>query len=973
MPISIFFAKKMRPLFFVLFLPSLVYCQPRVAIFSQPLFPRFGANPSLHPRSIAQYLQAFGISCDLLDANELANPQAFNSRKYFILIYPYGNTFPLDAIENIRAFHSKGGSIIAVSVPFCHPCLAKGAKDWQFAIGEEDKAERVAQSHNGKYSLYLRKGSKNWTIIKSAYLDREADVYNLSAWVKVISGNIGEDRVGDRLFLRFWDEKGNFLGQEGPSIPSEKGKWFFISQDVKVPEQTRKIDVILALYSSSGELLIDDVSLKAKGKRKELLPNGGFELMDGPWEDVGHRDEWLSHNGLGMGGFWTPAGNERLVYLKDKDPLELNFIDWKRYENVLSQTLDPESLPKEDKVLPIAGYKVDGKFYPAIAIIKHNCLQFKGAIDILLGQVFNPNQGRIPSELGRFFDTNERRLLLDLRQVYLYAVLFIFSEKGLISKQKRTAIIKLAEGNYRERLGNRIKGKLVSFPSVFPHSPPPQKRLMVVDVRELADDEKLLLTSLQGIVNRDSPLIYLIFNPVDERWLGWMRERGDISEIERVQNPFSLLARFRSKLRGMVIYDPKVPASIDCATMLAGIERAVIVSPRLVSRLSLPLIWDLRGKWEKNWEVYRWAHKNLWAKLNHQFLVSIPHNWVVMRDYAIEFKAFVFWISGEVDGDTPEGDPLEEQLAIEEILASAPANIGIIGVPYAGKGIGIQEAPGVALWSRYAKFLAWSHIPNLSVHSGTRRVELRQTSAESPSLEDKIYITFLVSDGDAPINWYDFFLWRYWDDPLRGTYPLTWSVGPTVYDLIPDIMHYYYSRAGKNDYFACAFGVGYSFADIYAEEYENKEEIWEDFLRLTRDYIGKMGLDCLWTHHEGERYLRIYGEKLDLKCILADYGRLPDINSYEKAVFLLPSGVPVFRSLTTFDPEGGERKSFALLLEETRKFTPETRPAFMHIFVQCYPMSPSLIKRLWDGLGKEYVPLRPDHLAELFKRAHSQP
>jgi hypothetical protein len=119
--------------------------------------------------------------------------------------------------------------------------------------------------------------------------------------------------------------------------------------------------------------------------------------------------------------------------------------------------------------------------------------------------------------------------------------------------------------------------------------------------------------------------------------------------------------------------------------------------------------------------------------------------------------------------------------------------------------------------------------------------------------------------------------------------------------------------------------------------------------------------------------LRIYGEKLDLKCILADYGRLPDINSYEKAVFLLPSGVPVFRSLTTFDPEGGERKSFALLLEETRKFTPETRPAFMHIFVQCYPMSPSLIKRLWDGLGKEYVPLRPDHLAELFKRVHSQP
>jgi len=948
-----------RILLFLLFLPLLgrsLCATPRVAIFSQPLFPRFGATSNFHPRFIYQHLLHLSISADLLDANQLADPLHFNAQKYAILIYPYGNTFPIEAVDNIKTFHSRGGSIIAVSVPFCHPCQAKGARDWQFFLGEGDSAERTSQPHQGRYALFVGKQSEVWTIIKSAYLDKRSDVYTLSAWVKVLRGNIGGDREGDRLFLRFWGEGNEFLGQDGPSMPPKQGEWFFISKDVKVPPKTKRLDVILALHKSSGELLLDDVSLKIKGE-EELLPNGGFELMDAPWIDLGHRDDWLSHKGLGIGGFYTPQGG-KLVYLEENDPLNLGFIDWERYGDSFSQTLEPRSLPKEDVVLPIAGYYEGEAFYPAIAVIKHRCPQFKGAIDIWLGQVFQLH--------------SEGQGLLDLRDVYLHSVLYILSERGLISEREKIEVMKLARKEYIEESRGKIKGKIISFPSVFPHSYPPAKKLLVCDLGDLPDDEKLLLVSLQGIVNRQSPCVYLIFNSVDERWLDWMKERGDIEEIERVKNPRALLGRFRNKLKGMIITDPEVPASVDGATMLAGLEDAVIVSPRLAPHLSLPLLHDLRGKWEDNAEVYKWALKNLWDKLNHQFIVSLPSNWVVMRDYAIQFKAFTFWITGEMDGQSPPADPLEEQLAIEDVLAKIPPNTGVLGIPYAGKGVGIQEEAGVALWSRYGKFLAWSHIPNLSVHSGTRRGEFRQTSAPFLPLENKIYITFLISDGDAPVNWYDFYLWRYWDDPQRGKFPLTWTVGPTVYDVIPDIMDYYYSLANENDYFVCAFGAGYAFMDIYGEMYENREEIWESFLGLTRDYMEKMGLDCLWTHHEGEEYFRIYGERLNLKCILADYSRPAQLDSYEKSHILLPSGVPVFRSLTSFDPEGGEKKSFSLLLEDVRRFTPEELPAFMHIFVQCYPMSPSLLRELWENLGAEYVPLRPDQLSALYKSRQRQ-
>ncbi|MBC7327733.1 hypothetical protein H5T87_06425 [bacterium] len=959
-----FFTPKISVGFFLLTL-SIVQCQPeRVAIFSHPLFPRFGATSNFHPKSLALYLLRFGIPTDLLDANQLADPQQFNASKYAILIHPYGNTFPLEAVDNIRNFHSQGGSIIGVSVPFCHPCIAKGAKDWQFFLGEGDSAERYPQPHTGKFSLLVRKNSKVWTIIKSAYLNRDADSYTLSAWVKVLNGEIGKDREGDRLFLRFWDENGNFLGQDGPVLPQKQEEWIFICQDVKLPKNARKIDVILALNRSVGELLIDDISLKRRGKSEELLPNGGFEFMDAPWIDLGHSDEWFSHNGIGMGSFYTPQnissdyfyisnGEGKLTYMKQQDPLGLEIIDWGRYENSYTQMLAPGSLPSEDEVIPVIGYYENGKLYPAIAVIKHNCHQFKGAIDIWLGQVFQFH--------------SEGQGLIDLRQVYLHSVLYILSEKGIISQKKKLKIVNLAKGEYRKNFRPKLRGKLLSFPSVFPHSPPPARKLIVCDVRNLADDEKLMIVSLQGIINRRNPSIYLIFNPVDERWLWWLKERGDIEGIERLDNPFALLGRYRKNLKGMIITDPAIPASIDAGTMLAGIEDGIIVSPRLVPRLSLPILHDLRGRWKSNAEVYRWAFKNLWDKLNHQFIFSLPHNWSVMRDYAIAFRAFSFWITGEVDGQAPAADPLEEQLVIEDVLSAIPPNTGVLGIPYAGPGIGIQEVGGVALWSKYGKFLAWSHIPNLTIHSGTKRPNFSQKSIPPPNLGSKIYLTLLISDGDAPVNWYDFFLRRYWDDPEKGRFPLTWTVGPTVYDLIPDIMDYYYSHATEKDYFVCAFGAGYAFMDLYGEMFENREEIWERFLQLTREYMEKMGLDSLWTHHEGERFFKIYSKKLNLKCILADYGRALRVDSYEKSSMLLPSGVVVLRSVTTFDPAGGEKEHYKLLLEGVRNFTPRARPAFLNVFVQCYPMSPTLLRELLEELGEEYVPVRPDHIWELYR------
>ena len=45
-------------------------------------------------------------------------------------------------------------------------------------------------------------------------------------------------------------------------------------------------------------------------------------------------------------------------------------------------------------------------------------------------------------------------------------------------------------------------------------------------------DMRLTLTCLQGIVNRKQPRLYLLQDRYDELWLEWLKERGDIDQVE---------------------------------------------------------------------------------------------------------------------------------------------------------------------------------------------------------------------------------------------------------------------------------------------------------------------------------------------------------------------------------------------------------------------------------------------------------
>ncbi|MDM8519905.1 GxGYxYP family putative glycoside hydrolase [Anaerolineales bacterium HSG6] len=119
-------------------------------------------------------------------------------------------------------------------------------------------------------------------------------------------------------------------------------------------------------------------------------------------------------------------------------------------------------------------------------------------------------------------------------------------------------------------------------------SPPPAGKTF----DDLIYDYDLLnaLTTLQGIVNRDQPRLYLNQDHardgqlgVDMFWLeiyqqqnqpyGWLADT-EIIELESVE---ALLEEFAPLTKGIVLWDTDVPATLNVATTIAGVEDLVVL------------------------------------------------------------------------------------------------------------------------------------------------------------------------------------------------------------------------------------------------------------------------------------------------------------------------------------------------------------------------------------------------------------
>jgi len=495
-------------------------------------------------------------------------------------------------------------------------------------------------------------------------------------------------------------------------------------------------------------------------------------------------------------------------------------------------------------------------------------------------------------------------------------------------------------------------------------------------------EQRLPLTCLQGLVNRDKPRLFLVYDRFDELWLDWLRERGDVKAIRWVGTE-ELYNQFLDLVTGLVVTDPNLPGSINVATMLAGIEGWLPVTPRLLSCFNLKVAMDLRRRWKKDIEAYQWFYSTYGSRLSRRACACLDPGVFELRDYFVEFKIPLVWVSAPDDAERSRtASPAEEEEFTRRLFLTLPANIPCLGWwdhGQAGEG-GIGEGAGVTMASQYGKFQlcsAWDGhghpVSNFSVHSGTSAT-FHQETLPPPPLTNKVYWTCTRTDGDGPNFWRHIYR-KLWDDPDHGKVPVGWQLGPTAYDLIPDVLDYFYKHASQNDVFVNALtGIGYILESHYAEKLPESQQsaVWDQYIEISKRYFKLFDFSLLTTADEMQpNILQRFTALPGIKGIFANYER-SDITTLDNETTAV-NGVPVFRAIARdggpLDTSTGRQRAVASMLKDIHLFTPTKRPAFLEVSLANWLVEIRPLLEIQSELGPDYVFVRPDQLAALYVEA----
>lgn len=154
---------------------------------------------------------------------------------------------------------------------------------------------------------------------------------------------------------------------------------------------------------------------------------------------------------------------------------------------------------------------------------------------------------------------------------------------------------------------------------LLPTFPTPY-HLNVANIQQLTGDQQVLLTTLQGLINRKLPRLYWLMqgDNSDQTWLDTMKIPYTVST-----SPMDFVADYRDEIQGAIVYDPNLADTINVATSLAGLKNAVVASADLASQFKLPIIEDLRGRFSNKFDAYNWLINNYWPVLTHRLLTGI--------------------------------------------------------------------------------------------------------------------------------------------------------------------------------------------------------------------------------------------------------------------------------------------------------------------------------------------------------------
>lgn len=359
-------------------------------------------------------------------------------------------------------------------------------------------------------------------------------------------------------------------------------------------------------------------------------------------------------------------------------------------------------------------------------------------------------------------------------------------------------------------------------------------KLYVIDASTFAtQDERHLAVSIQGVVAKTSPMIFINHNEICNEYLQMISESG-VELITADSNGerwtvASLINEFKSYITdsGYVLYRESSKAEgLNAATNLASVYGWLPV-PETLEHIATEAGLVLKEDYSDD-EYNVHFQERLFNQYKDHFskkaVISLKYSASGLRDLAIQQKFFLFFINEDVDGNGFR----------ERVIEFADRNAPVLGWAK-------YEIPFVECASKRGNFVIPSdHCHNSSYLASFKYEIPEQTHSETELHTDptKHYVAIVFSDGDN-IQWIQNGFAEYYQKlALTEQFPMTWSFPPLMQEFSPLTANVIYGDATEDDYFISGVsGAGYMHPTEYPEEYLN------EYAALTASAMEKSGLN----------------------------------------------------------------------------------------------------------------------------------
>lgn len=506
------------------------------------------------------------------------------------------------------------------------------------------------------------------------------------------------------------------------------------------------------------------------------------------------------------------------------------------------------------------------------------------------------------------------------------------------------------------------------------------KTVYVIDVSRFSADEQILVTALQGIVNRTGPRVFLkpgnisVFSQVEASAYRTVSDAFSFDTLQRYSNTEDVWIQYYAQQYGCVFEEASLPdvfaqfARLFDGAVLFDRAQNGVGAPLSVASMSgdmLPVSQSLLERYDcfnglairedltirgfqNELETQEWVFDKYGAGASRDFAGSVfdsgLENGITQNDLVVQKGGVVFHLDASKEGLGYDAEPTAD----EALLTAIYQRMNPLGIVW-GWG-GPDEVAITRRVTEQGLTLVCGNMPNGSFFAcfdGKNAEPFFQPlpDPETITLENKIYVAFLTNEGDT----YKYFAglgnMGAWLQKDRGEIPVSWGMDPAVMELFPSMAAYYYGTRAKTDcFFSAPAGYGYIHPSVLPEEYRSlfaqkvkslnekyclhHSDMWWFPTEWGYPWVGSMGFDSLSLWQDA------------MKTVYENGGSLPVIHSNH--YYLME------KACKRFSPD----RAAAVVAEYMKEQAAEIRRD-KPFFTLMYAGDPASFKRVADALPSD--------------------